>query len=281
MSYVIHHINCATLCPMSARLINGHGSYFGKAKWICHCLLIETNAGLVLVDTGLGTNDIQHPKQLGWMFNQMVRPVLSPEETALAQILKSGFKKEDVQHIILTHLHADHAGGISDFPMAKIHVMKKEYDMVVGQKTVPLGYATKQFKFAPRWRVHNVTGEKWNGFDCVSAFEPALQDILLVPLHGHSTGHAGIFIPSTTGDLFHCGDAYFDHHTISSSYQDVPFGIKIFQKFADYNTASRIRNQIRLTQLFTDKKAEMQFICSHDINEFEYCACGKNPNHIV
>ena len=46
----VHHLNCGTMCPMSARLINGTGSYFERGRLVCHCLLIETNDGLVLVD---------------------------------------------------------------------------------------------------------------------------------------------------------------------------------------------------------------------------------------
>ena len=281
MSYKIHHLNCATLCPMGSKLINGVGSYIERTKMICHCLLIETNSGLVLIDTGLGTQDILQPKRMGLFFNLMVRPKLDIEETALYQIQKLGFKKEDVKHIILTHLHVDHAGGISDFPHAKIHVYKKEYNQIVGNKSLKLGYVAAQFQHNPHWRVHNSTGEKWNGFNCVKTFEPEIQDILLVPLHGHSAGHTGVYIPSNNESVFHCGDAYFHHNTISKSYKDVPLGIKVFQKLVEYDTTARIRNQIRLTELFHKQKSTMRFICSHDLSEFEYCSCGKNPNNIV
>ncbi len=280
MSYKIHHLNCATLCPMGAKLINGIGSYFEPAKMVCHCLLIETNGGLVLIDTGLGTNDIARPKQMGWVFNTLVKPKLDVEETAIYQIQKLGFKKEDIKHIVLTHLHVDHAGGISDFPNAKVHVIKKEYNQVVGNKKLKLGYVAEQFQHYPDWCVHSMTGEKWNGFNCVKTFEPEIQDILLVPLHGHTAGHTGVFIPSEEGNVFHCGDAYFDHNVISKSYKEEPLGLKIFQGMVDYNTSARIRNQIRLTELFKKQKMNMRFICSHDHNEFEYCRCGKNPNDI-
>ena len=280
MSYRIHHLNCATLCPISARLINGEGSLFKRARMICHCLLVETNAGLVLIDTGLGVNDIKNPKQMGWFFNHLAGPVLRIEETALSQIQKLGFKKEDVQHIVVTHLHVDHAGGIADFPLAKVHVMKKEHNVVMGNSKLPLGYATKQFSHNPNWRVHSTNGEKWNGFNSVSMFEPSIQDILLIPLNGHSAGHTGVFIPSSSGGLLHCGDAYMHHQTISKSIEDTPFGIKVFQRMVDYNTSTRVRNQLRLNDLYQKKKSEIEFICSHDIHEFEACACGKNPNEI-
>ena len=37
-----------------------------------------------------------------------------------------GFSPDDVRHIVLTHLDFDHAGGIEDFPNARVHVLARE-----------------------------------------------------------------------------------------------------------------------------------------------------------
>jgi hypothetical protein len=50
----IHHLNAGTMCPDSARLVNGSGGLFSRARLVCHLLLMETSEGHVLVDTGLG-----------------------------------------------------------------------------------------------------------------------------------------------------------------------------------------------------------------------------------
>ena len=56
----IHHLNCGTCCPAGGRLFDGTSdAAFGHL--VCHCLLIESDAGLILVDTGFGTRDIDHP----------------------------------------------------------------------------------------------------------------------------------------------------------------------------------------------------------------------------
>ncbi|WP_051484150.1 MBL fold metallo-hydrolase [Rhizobium sp. CF080] len=49
------------------------------------------------------------------------------EDTAAWQIQSLGYPARDVRHIVLTHLDFDHAGGIADFPRARIHVLTDEY----------------------------------------------------------------------------------------------------------------------------------------------------------
>ena len=91
----IHHLNCGSMHPFGARLINGRGGFTSPAELSCHCLLIETSEGLVLVDTGFGTEDIEMPGRLGFFFRRMARPRLRMEDTALAQIKKRGYSNLD------------------------------------------------------------------------------------------------------------------------------------------------------------------------------------------
>ena len=70
----IHHLDCTTLCPASAALINDGGAIFQRGRMVCHCLLIEGDDGLVLVDTGLGTEDLADPeRRLGRAFTTSSR----------------------------------------------------------------------------------------------------------------------------------------------------------------------------------------------------------------
>ena len=93
----VHHLHCATMCPPLGGLVNE------ERRMVCHCLLIETGAGLVLVDTGLGTADIERPaERLGRWFLPITRPRLDPEETALHQVRRLGFSQDDVRHVLPT-----------------------------------------------------------------------------------------------------------------------------------------------------------------------------------
>jgi hypothetical protein len=55
----VHHLNCISTCPLGGRLMDGRtGSLVRRGELACHCLLAETDAGLVLVDAGLGLRDV-------------------------------------------------------------------------------------------------------------------------------------------------------------------------------------------------------------------------------
>jgi glyoxylase-like metal-dependent hydrolase (beta-lactamase superfamily II) len=67
------------------------------------CMLIESDAGLILVDTGNG--DKLNAKQ------RQILGLDARNERLLGEIAKVGYRAEDVDVVLLTHLHGDHAGG--------------------------------------------------------------------------------------------------------------------------------------------------------------------------
>ena len=113
-SVKVHHLNCGTLRPLAV------------GDLVCHVLLVESNAGLVLVDTGFGIRDCDDPGRFGHIRRRLIRPVLEHEETAAHQVERLGFDRTDVRHIILTHFDADHIGGLADFPDAQVHATAAE-----------------------------------------------------------------------------------------------------------------------------------------------------------
>ena len=133
----VHHLNCITMCPPGGRLMDGRRRPKGvPAALVCHTLLLETDQGLVLVDTGFGLEDVRNPRpRLSPFFLNLNRPRLNEDMTAVRQIERLGFKAEDVRHIVLTHLDFDHAGGLDDFPMARVHVMNDEVEAAAAQRT--------------------------------------------------------------------------------------------------------------------------------------------------
>ena len=276
-----HHLNTGTMCPASALLVNGRGGLFERARMVCHVLLLETSEGLALVDTGLGLGDIAEPNRLGRSWVRMTRPRLDPEETAIAQVRALGFSPKDVRHLLLTHLDLDHAGGISDFPWAKVHVHGREHDAaVVGGATARSGYRASQWAHRPDWAFYGKEGEDWFGFKGVRALGERETDVLIIPLPGHTSGHCGVAVKSGDRWLLHAGDSYFHHTQIRPQDGKTPMALRYFQRQADTERALRIANQQRLRALHAAHGDEIDIFNSHDPEDYERCLrCAAGSGH--
>lgn len=260
------------MCPFSPRLVNGEGSFFGAGRLVCHCLLVETNQGLVLVDTGLGRGDIARPSErVSKLASFFARPVLEDAETAIAQVERLGYCASDVKHILLTHGDFDHAGGLSDFPEAQVHVSTGEHEAMTRAptKSEQFRYSTKQWAHGARFVTHELVGETWEGFSAVRAIPGLDPDLLMIPLHGHTRGHAGIAVRTKNGWLLHAGDAYFFRGQMDPENPWIPGGLATFQKLVDFDRDARVKNQERLRQLQKSRGADLSIFCAHDPIELQ------------
>jgi len=287
----IHHLNCGTVCPPFGRLTRGgDAGLFSSGHMVCHCLLVETEAGLVLIDTGLGRADVARPgERLGRGFTAVLRPRLDPTETAIHQIEALGFAPSDVRHIVVTHLDLDHAGGLSDFPEASVHVYRPEHSAAMARTTVRERerYRTAQWAHDPRWHTYDTGGEPWFGFDCVRQLDGLPPEILIVPVTGHTRGHAAIAVRAqspragaedapwsqraTGGWLLHAGDAYFYRGEMDPNRRTCPVGLELFQRAVAIDDEARRANQERLRALARDHAGEVRVFSAHDDVELDRC----------
>jgi glyoxylase-like metal-dependent hydrolase (beta-lactamase superfamily II) len=125
----VHHLNCGTCCPWGGHLFDGTSHGLVRGHVVCHCLLIETDtAGLVLVDTGFGTRDIARRGRIAPFFRFLNQPQFREEETAAAQSgawSRPGRGAPHPDH----PLDFDHAGGLEDFPNARVHLLAREKEV--------------------------------------------------------------------------------------------------------------------------------------------------------
>lgn len=252
----IHHLNCGSMCPLAT------------PELVCHCLLLELSDRLVLVDAGYGEADVRSPQaRLGRLFPKVAAPTLKLEETARAQLGALGFDPRDVRDIVLTHMDIDHVGGISDFPWARVHVTERERRGVMGQgtRTERRRYETIRWAREAQLSGHTPGGEPWFGFECVRDMPGLPPELLLVPLPGHTPGHAGVAIERREGWLLHCGDAYFYHGQMAEPYH-CPATLSLFQ-LGGIDHRARRHNLERLRQLARDRSAEVTLFCAHDRHE--------------
>ena len=170
-------------------------------------LLIETTDGLVLVDTGLGTDDYVHDSGILRLFKVITRMPLDPRQAVIHQLTSLGYKPDDVRHIVLTHMHFDHCGGLPDFPPAKVHIYRKEYEAFIGKRRqfTDLAYVPRHIAHSPDWAFYDDNGGNWFDFDAIRL--PFNPEMWLIPLPGHTRGQCGVAVRTAAGWLFQASDA--------------------------------------------------------------------------
>ncbi|MGH2679968.1 MAG: MBL fold metallo-hydrolase [Actinomycetota bacterium] len=158
--------------------------------WHVHAFLIRHPGGSVLVDTGIGD------------FGRPPFDVVGRLDEGLASI---GISPEEVQHVVLTHLHGDHAGGacLPDgsprFPHARYHVHPEDWTFFGTQRTPE--------DFTGRFAMARL--EDLGALDLDASDHEILPGLSLRHAPGHTPGHRvvrleeGANVLLLVGDLLH------------------------------------------------------------------------------
>jgi len=254
----VHHLNCGTLYPL------GYGTL------VCHVLLVETDNGLVLIDTGFGSKDCGDPARRVGPSRHLARPLLNPSETAANQVEQLGFRRDDVRHIVITHFDCDHIGGLSDFPEAQIHATAAEAVGALRRSSLSerIRYRTAQLAHGPKIVEHTPDGEKWRGFAAAKELDEVSPGIALISLPGHTRGHACVAVDAGHRWLFHCGDAFFHHGTVDGAAR-TSRAIAAFESVTAFDRKMVQQNHARLVELYRRREPDMFIVCAHDPTLYE------------
>jgi glyoxylase-like metal-dependent hydrolase (beta-lactamase superfamily II) len=261
----VHHLNCGSMRELDPA---GGPAELTPAPALNHCLLVETDAGLVLVETGFGSGDVERPQEsLGATFVERTAPVLDPAETALRQVQRLGFAATDVRHVVLTHLDVDHTGGLPDFPHAAVHVHEAEHRSAMSAGAHPehgLRYRPAHWAHHPRWVTYpSRRGRTWFGFDAVE-LAGLPPEILLVPLAGHTPGHCAVAVRTGERWLLHAGDAFYHQGQVDPARRwSMPL-FEALEEIAEVDRPLRLGNLARLRELAREHGDEVEVFSAHD-----------------
>jgi len=238
---------------------------------VCHVLLVETDNGLVLVDSGHGAHDCDDPARRVGPTRHYFRPVLDRKEAAVRQVQRLGFSREDVRHIVVTHFDMDHIGGISDFPDAQIHVTAAE---VLGAMRAPsrqekFRFRPAQWAHGPKLVEHTPDGEKWRGFAAAKELNDIAPGIVMVSLPGHTRGHACMAVDAGHRWVLHCGDAFYHPGTVGGPAR-VPRLITTLEPVLAFDRKRVRDNHARLSELYERREHDLLMVCAHDASLYEH-----------
>lgn len=168
-------------------------------------LLLESNNTLVLVEVGIG--DKMSAKE-HHMYSQEMMPNGKPR-TIVDALNEVNARPEDISAVICTHLHFDHAGGVTrlgpandpeapvlTFPNAEIITQTQEWnDAIAGRSTMNKTYLPNHLNPEVRERIRLIEGER-----------EILPGITVIPAPGHTWGQQIIKIDTPNGPVIFCND---------------------------------------------------------------------------
>ena len=92
-------------------------------------LIRHPTFGPVIFDTGYTERFFSETRRLPARFYRLVTPVqLNAAGDAATQLHSQGIAPGEVRHVIISHFHADHIGGLKDFPNATFHCLRAAFD---------------------------------------------------------------------------------------------------------------------------------------------------------
>ncbi|MEO7214556.1 MAG: MBL fold metallo-hydrolase [Mucilaginibacter sp.] len=172
--------------------------------------LIKSGSRLILVDAGSG--DLFKP------FGGRL----------VTSIMTAGYRPEDISDILITHVHVDHSGGLSQdgklvFPNATIHLSQKELDFWKVHETLQTGEAKGITLNRPAYLNLKpyLTANRIKAFSSASEIIPG---IAAIEKPGHTPGHTVYAIGSGKqkmiffGDLVHIEQVQFYDSSIPDEY---------------------------------------------------------------
>jgi glyoxylase-like metal-dependent hydrolase (beta-lactamase superfamily II) len=172
-----------------------------------NALLLESGGRLVVVEAGIG--DKMSPKEHA-IYAQEMTPSGSPRSIHHA-LQEAGCRPEDVSAVLVTHLHFDHAGGLTrlaapgadpekpllTFPNAEVIVQRQEWeDALANRSTMNKTYLRNHLNEQVRERLRLVDGER-----------EVLPGISVIPVPGHTWGQQCIAVRASGGrTVVYCND---------------------------------------------------------------------------
>jgi N-acyl homoserine lactone hydrolase len=176
-------------------------------------LLEHPGVGPVLVDTGLHASVAVKPAEsLGRVGTLAFRNLQMDASQALpAQLRERGIDPARVANVVMTHLHVDHASGISEFPHATYVVSSAEWDAATTQGRMH-GYVTRQFDHAFDYRLLDFDAGGAGGPLSFSGFARSFDlfgdgSVRTVYTPGHTRGHMSVVVRTAGGEVLVAGDA--------------------------------------------------------------------------
>jgi len=157
---------------------------------------IEHDEGIILVDTGETARVHERGYHPRWhpFYRRASRFSVHPDEEIGPQLRALGIAPRDVRHVVLTHLHTDHAGGLLHVTGGRTWVARGELDRAGGIGGRVQGYLPHRW---PKWwQPECIRLDRRQPFGPFEETMPLTRrgDVLIVPTPGHTPHHVSVIV---------------------------------------------------------------------------------------
>ncbi len=254
----------------------GGGIELAKMPFLS-ALAYHSELGPIIIDAPFGR---EGPANAGEVFGSFMRKAgqkFRPQWGIVPRLEELGFRSSEVDHILMTHLHWDHTGGMKELAHARFTISRREWEHAVAMgpvEAVRSGYVQGDFR-ALESRVEQI--------DVPPSFDPSEGvdlfgdgSIQAVDLPGHSVGHIGYRFRLTDGrTIFFAGDAAFTVPHVTDGRQ-----LGIFPRLAAHDIEQARTTLQRLREWWRRSAATEILVTSHDIDWGERCMGAPAPLHL-
>ena len=231
-------------------------------------LISHPTKGKILFDTGYSARFFQYTKYFPFSLYRYLTPVTLTANLK-QQLANQSIAAEDINYIILSHLHADHIGGVTDFSHAKLimHPDTLTQSKQINQwrnllkgfipQLLPADYLTR---LSPIGKSRTLQAEFMpfeQGFDVFGD-----GSVMLVELPGHAKGQLGAILNSKP-KAFLIADSCWHIDTILKA--DLPHKVT---RLVHDNWAQYLKTITKLKQ-FNQNNPDIELIPSHCAKTFE------------
>ena len=189
-------------------------------------VLLEMSTGYWIFDTGVGPQMRRLKSGLLSRLYPVVVPFSeSPEGSAVEQLRTLGIDPTDIERVILSHFHADHIGGMRDFPSAEIVGHQLGLEQILGEQGVTAARHALFDVLLPDdigSRFQDVRqmpsrSAEWDGWEDVESWQLSSDDsVVAISLPGHARGQFGLLLNGPLG-VFHIADASWTSSAITEN----------------------------------------------------------------